>query len=414
MADADIYLVPTNNVIQWGRRVYYYNCHKEGGDYKWHSDNFPSDIDPKNISLKWIYDGRWAPYQEEETKENVSAVAATAAIAVTDMAAADQVKDEVAENMLLYQRKNGGWPKHFQGDKKVDYKKILNDAELKELAAGYEVGKDATIDNEATTKEIKYLVKIYKQTKNEAYLQAANRGVDYLLAAQNANGGWPQYFPDVSSYRSQITYNDNAMVNVLNLLWDVVWSKNDMDAIDRQKVVACENAVQRGVDCILKTQIKQNGKLTAWCAQYNAKTLQPEMARKFELVSLSGSESVGIVRFLMRMEQPSQKIIESIKAAVEWFDKVKIVGYKFEDVPDASMPKGYDRKLLPAANSTIWARFYTIDTNEPFFTGRDSKPKKDVAEIDAERRNGYAWYGNWPEKLLQKEYPAWAAKNKIN
>ena len=28
MADKDIYLVPTNNTIQWGRRIYYYNCHK--------------------------------------------------------------------------------------------------------------------------------------------------------------------------------------------------------------------------------------------------------------------------------------------------------------------------------------------------------------------------------------------------
>jgi pectinesterase len=39
MADKDIYLVPTDNKIQWGRRVYYYNCHKKGGDYKWFADN---------------------------------------------------------------------------------------------------------------------------------------------------------------------------------------------------------------------------------------------------------------------------------------------------------------------------------------------------------------------------------------
>ena len=56
------------------------------------------------------------------------------------------------------------------------------------------------------------------------------------------------------------------------------------------------------------------------------KTLQPEMARKFELVSLSGSESVGIVRFLMRIENPSPAIIASVNAAVEWFEKVKITG----------------------------------------------------------------------------------------
>ncbi|MEI7731270.1 MAG: pectate lyase [Verrucomicrobiota bacterium] len=30
-----------------------------------------------------------------------------------------------------------------------------------------------------------------------------------------------------------------------------------------------------------------------------------------------------------------------------------------------------------------------------------------LAEIGYERRNGYAWYGNWPAALLDKEYPAW-------
>ena len=106
-------------------------------------------------------------------------------------------------------------------------------------------------------------------------------------------------FPDFSNYRSQITYNDNAMVNVLNVLYDAVYKKNDLDIIDEVYANRAVDAIVRGVQCILKTQLKQNGKLTAWCAQYNAKTLQPEMARKFELASLSGSESVGIVRFFM-------------------------------------------------------------------------------------------------------------------
>ena len=29
------------------------------------------------------------------------------------------------------------------------------------------------------------------------YLNAAKRGIDYLLTAQYANGGWPQYYPDL-------------------------------------------------------------------------------------------------------------------------------------------------------------------------------------------------------------------------
>ncbi|MEI9956535.1 MAG: pectate lyase [Ferruginibacter sp.] len=316
--------------------------------------------------------------------------------------------------MLLYQRKNGGWPKHFQGNKNVDYKRELTEAELKELKDGYDASIDATIDNEATTKEIKYLVKAYKIYKVDAYLKAAENGIGYLLKAQYANGGWPQYYPDFSLYRSQITYNDNAMVNVLNVLQDVARGKNDFDVIDKMYVPLCNVAIAKGVDCILKTQVKQNGVLTVWCAQYNAKTLQPKMARKFELASLSGSESVGIVRFLMQQQNPSKEIIDAIKAAVQWFEKVKIVGYSFVEIKAPNEKSGRDKVLVKDdANTGMWARFYDLQTNEPFFTGRDSQPKKTIAEVENERRIGYAWYGIWPQKLIEKEYPEWLMKWKV-
>jgi len=64
MADRDIYLVPTNNIIQWGRRVYYYNCHRTGGDYTWHKDNLQSAAGspaPEQINLQWLFGNRWQP-----------------------------------------------------------------------------------------------------------------------------------------------------------------------------------------------------------------------------------------------------------------------------------------------------------------------------------------------------------------
>src|SRR5438445_7161025 len=136
------------------------------------------------------------------------------------------------------------------------------------------------------------------------------------------------------------------MINVLNVLQDVVNEKNDLDAISRSYVPKCKEAIQKGIDCILKTQWKQKGKLTVWCAQYNAKTLQPETARKFELASLSGSESVGIVRFLMSQPNPSKEIITAVNAAVEWFNKVKIAGYNFVDVKAPNEASGRDRVLV--------------------------------------------------------------------
>lgn len=323
-----------------------------------------------------------------------------------------QTTDAVAENMLLYQRSVGGWPKAVN-EVKVDYNKTLTDAQ--KASTLKDAGRiDATIDNSATFKEINYLVTAYKQTNNKAYLQSAEKGIRYLLKAQYANGGWPQYYPDSSLYRGQITFNDNAMINVMNLLYNVANRTKGFEVVDQSLVAPVADAVKRGIDCILKTQIKVNGKLTAWNQQYDHRTLQPVMARKFELVGLATSESAAIVEFLMRLPSPSADIKAAITNAVAWFDAVKITGYRFDHITDNSQPSKKDAVLVADPNSTIWARYYEIGTNRPFFSGRDSQKKYNLTEIENERRAGYAWYGVWPAKILSKQYPAWAQKNSVN
>lgn len=403
MANQDIYLVPTASKIQWGRRVYYFNCHKTGGDFSWFKNNLPADFGINEFNVAWVYDYKWDP---------LLVIKNEGIVATQNLPEANDSTDPVADNMLLYQRKNGGWPKHFM-EQNVDYKKVLSPDELKELKSGYEEGIDATIDNNATSREIRYLVKAYKKTNTKKYLEAAGKGISYMLKAQYANGGWPQFYPDFSSYRSEITYNDNAMINVMEILDDVVRKKHDMDVIDPAYISRCSAAIKKGISCILNTQIKQHGKLTVWCAQYDAKTLEPAKARKYELPSLSGSESVGIVRFLMSVDHPSKEIISAVNAAVDWFEKSKIVGYKFAAIPAPGTPKGFDKVLMPDSAAVMWARFYDLETNEPFFCGRDGIKRKTIAEVEYERRNGYAWYGVWPAKLIGDEYPAWKQKHEL-
>ncbi len=401
MADADIYQRAANppNTIQWGRRVYYYNCHREGGDYPWHADRLPDSLGINDINRAWVYDYRWKP-EEERTVAEVEAGSA---------AGTRLNYDTVAENMLLYQRANGGWPKQFNKEK-VDYHRILLPAELNELKAGYEAGMDATIDNNATTREIRYLAKAFKRSRDQRFLQAAERGVEYLLKAQYNHGGWPQFWPDFSGYRGEVTYNDNAMVNVLNLLVDILEGGNGMEVINPDFFNRCALAMQRGIRCILQTQIRQDGKLTVWCAQYDQRTLKPAAARAYELPSLSGQESVGIIRFLMRFDNPGPEIKEAVQSAVEWLEKVKITGFRFREITNPKAPNGKDKALVPEEGAVCWARFYDLQTNEPFFVGRDGRKRAELAEIEHERRTGYAWYTEVPAKLLKEEYPAWSAR----
>jgi PelA/Pel-15E family pectate lyase len=176
--------------------------------------------------------------------------------------------------------------------------------------------------------------------------------------------------------------------------------------VDEARRGKARAAVTRGIDLILRTQIKQEGRLTAWCAQYDEKTLVPAWARTYEPPSLSGSESVGIVRFLMDIERPPPEVIAAIEGAVAWFRGVAIQGLRLEEFTAADGRR--DRRVVPDPAATpLWARFYELGTNRPIFLGRDSVVRYALSEIEHERRNGYAYYGRWAASLLDSDYPRW-------
>lgn len=288
----------------------------------------------------------------------------------------------IAGNLLMYQRDSGGWPKN------IDMAKPLS---LSQEAAVLrdKTKNDSTIDNGATFTQLSFLARIYAAQQQERHREAFLKGLDYLLKAQYANGGWPQFYPNLSGYYKHITFNDGAMIGVMKLLRDVAQAKPVYAFVDEARRARAAHAVEKGIECILKTQVVVNGKRTVWCAQHDEVTLAPAPARKYEVVSLSGGESVDIVRFLMSIKDPSPSITESVESAVAWFEQAQLKG-----------PNG----------DPIWARFYEIGTNRPIFVGRDGVIKYNIAEIDEERRNGYAWYVDDAAKLLSREYPAWRKK----
>lgn len=290
-----------------------------------------------------------------------------------------------AARILSWQSSQGSWPKNqdstrseFTGDR----------ATLK-----------GTFDNGATTGELRFLARAFRATGDKPCEEAFLAGFDHILAAQYANGGWPQYFPPGRKYHRHITFNDGSMVRLLEFLRQTA-TDDDFRFLDPPRRAAAAKALGRGVDCIVKCQIPVRGTLTVWCAQHDEITLAPAAARAFELPSLSGAESAGILCFLMTLDHPSPEVIRAVSAGAAWFEAVKIEGIRIEKIDG-------DRKVIPDASAPpVWARFLEIETNRPFFCGRDGVRKYDISQIDPERRNGYAWYGNWGESVA-KAYARW-------
>ncbi len=306
---------------------------------------------------------------------------------------------DLAASVLRYQHESGGWPKN------TDFSKPPTDAQRARIRSGEN---PPTIDNGATTTPLRFIAKIISAAPAAAAKERAafDQGFDYLLAAQYENGGWPQFFPLREGYYTHITYNDHAMVNVLTLLRDASRGEAPFGFVDKERRARAAAAVDKGIACVLRTQIKQNGRLTVWCAQHDEKTFQPAWARKYEPPSLSGSESVGIVRFLMAVEKPSPEIVAAVEGAAAWLEKAKLTGIRVEK---AGTPAGQTDRRVAADPSAppLWARFYELGTDRPLFLDRDSVPHYAYSEITRERRTGYAYYGSWAAELLEKEYPRW-------
>jgi len=307
----------------------------------------------------------------------------------------------IADSVIQYQSPQGGWPKSTDLAYAPKSPKDIPPPGR---------GRANSFDNDATTVPMQFLARMTHATGGEKYRNSFLRGLDYTLAAQYSNGGWPQFYPLRKGYYSHITYNDDAMIRVMDVVRDVAIGEVPYDFVDENRREKATKALDLGIACILKTQIKQNGRLTAWCAQYDTKTLEPTWARAYEPPSLSGSESIGIIRFLMKVERPSDEVVAAIEGAVEWVRRVQMKGWRSDQVKNDD--GRLERKLIRDPDAPpLWARFYELKTNRPLYVDRDSKFRYDYNEISYERRSGYSYYGNWGESLLERYYPRWREKH---
>lgn len=327
----------------------------------------------------------------------------------------------VADIVVSFQTPAGGWGKNLDLSKapRQPGERFGPNNVSKFLSADdYDVPKEpewnyiGTIDNDATIAQIRFLAKVTAAVgaKNSTVYRAAFlRGIHYLLEAQYPNGGWPQVWPLEGGYHDAITINDDAMLHATEILHDVATGAADYKFLPPALVRQAWPAAERGIDCLLKLQIVENGVKTAWAQQYDALTLEPTSARNYEMAALTSDESFPIAEFFLTLPNPAPAEVAAVHAACAWFAKVEIFGYRFGSgnfFADRRSPEG--RKLVAAAGAgPIWARYYQIGTDTPIFGDRDKTIHDDVNELSLERRNGYSWY-NAEGITVLNEYKSWA------
>lgn len=294
-----------------------------------------------------------------------------------------------ARNTLAWQLPDGGWPKrprmHLEGP----------DPTTAPARRG-------SFDNGTTLSQMRFLGNRVRVTGDAGCHEGFVRGIDFMLAAQMPCGGWPQEYPEPHGYHALITYNDGAMIGVMSVLRDVATGKYPF--VDAERVERCRQAVERGVECILKTQVTVDGRLTVWGQQHDPNTLAPAKARAFELAYLSAAESSTVVSFLVELDTPSPEVRRAIHSAIAWMKEYALSGLRYDTWQEDSAV------VADPSAEPLWGRFYDPATGKPMFVGRDSVPKDRLDQIERERRAEYAWYGHWPARAI-KRYEAWCAKN---
>jgi PelA/Pel-15E family pectate lyase len=181
--------------------------------------------------------------------------------------------------------------------------------------------------------------------------------------------------------------------------------------VDQTHRSQAQQAIDKGLNIILKTQVRVDGKLTVWCAQHDEVTLAPAKARSYELPSLSGKESVEIVRYLMDIDHPGPEIRQAINSACGWFSEVQITGLRLTRERNPAHGTQPNRTVVQDPDAPrLWARFYDISTSKPIYVDRDGIPRDSYNDLSAERRDNYSYLGDFAERLLSKDYPAWKEK----
>lgn len=278
---------------------------------------------------------------------------------------------QVANSLVYGQLECGGWDyivDHSPAGAVAWYYRHNRNSQDPKLKGGRN---QATFDDNVTQHATRLLmaVDLALEQKDAAIHEASLAAIEFILQAQLPTGGWPQRSPRSSrGYSRYVTFNDNSMADCIDVMMRA-WEAYG-DPRTRESVV---KAGQFIIDAQLPGQ-------PTWAQQYD-EDLKPGWARKFEPPSACSSESVGVMRTLVRIATflQDERYLEPLPAAFEWFRVSELTG----------------------ADKGKWARFYELGTNKPLYFTRDTYL---LTYDDSDCPTHYSFKGSYSPASVKSEY----------
>lgn len=294
---------------------------------------------------------------------------------------------ETAAALIYGQLQSGGWTNSISFEPNG------------KLTAAYRNGRGkgrnySTLDDGITPSALRFLMRVDEATKFEdkAIHESVEIGLAALLAAQYANGGFPQVwsgpvskqpivkarYPEydwrtenrVKEYWNCYTLNDNVVGQVADTLAEAHAVYKDEKYL---------KALSRLGEFLILAQMP--APQPGWAQQYDFE-MRPVWARKFEPPALSGRETEDAIAALLTVHRLTgdARMLEPIPRALEWLRQSKL--------KDSQLARYYELKTNKPLYMTTGYLLTYDDSDVPQHYGWKSKPRAEPLAMSYEQAKG--------------------------
>ncbi|WP_020208575.1 pectate lyase [Gilvimarinus chinensis] len=306
----------------------------------------------------------------------------------------------IADNLLLMQRNNGGWPAHtnpfrqLSGDEKLQLLKDQNAA-------------DASFIDHNVFPQIYYLSHVYLQTGDVRYRNAARRALRLTINAQLYNGGWTdRAIVSTKLDGPHLSVDTRVTLNALVFLRKVASGSMPYGYISFETRRKAADAVRKGDALLLRLQQAHNSRASIWASAYQLETNLPVPGRGEHLAGLNTPLSVEISRYFMKINRPPVEVKRAVQGAYNWFVSNTLQRWqiRYRDQQENNNVLEPPRSEMKLPLKPMWALRYDLKTSEPQLACASINAATNWLEHSNE-------IGDWPIDLLGEEYSNWRTQN---